>query len=312
MISIEFDPVPVVAADHSISGTMELLGRLLDRCEAENIRDVALRLPTSPALELGAALRPVLGRPFRFSAWFRGVPPLALADVFLSVGHRVTIGAVVSSNCDDSLLNVLKSAAYLAGASWQVSLFLAWSAAHFDFTEGLDGVEPRSGTNVTLGVSWKGLDSGPSVIQASAERDWARVLPKAAAWWTERGVTVHLACGLPLCMFSTGQLGDLALQRIRQPLARCAPGLAVTLDGRARVCPRLPAEGWTPMPAGVALRELEDRLIGSSSSFAAFCNRAAEQSCRSLGTGACGGGCMAHNALMWRGNGEGTNYVATV
>lgn len=311
MIAIEFDPVPAVAAAHSISGTMESLSRLLDRCEVENIRDVTLRLPALPAQELAAMLRPVLSRPFRFSAWFRSPPPLALADTFFSAGHRMTIGVVASPTCGDRLPDVLKSASYLAGAPWQVSLFLAWPAAHFDLTKGLDGVQPRSGTNVTLAVSWTGLDSGPSGIAASAEHDWVQALPKAAAWWTTRGVTVHLACGLPLCLFSSGQLGELALQRIRPPLAHCSPSLTVTLDGRARACPLLPAGGWSLLPAGVALRDLPERLIGSSNAFAAFCDRAAEHSCRSRNTGACGGGCMAQNATLWHGNGEGTNHVAT-
>ena len=76
---------------------------------------------------------------------------------------------------------------------------------------------------------------------------------------------MQIACGLPLCVFSTEQLGRLALLKIRLPPASCVPGLVVTLDGRVRACPRLPAGGWVAMPAGVGLRELAGRLAAPSS-----------------------------------------------
>jgi hypothetical protein len=304
MITIELDSCGESAADISEAGTARLISRLLDRCEAENIRDVALRLPAIASKNLEAAIRPLLGRPFRFSAWFRSSPPAELAELFVAAGHRITIATTATPD-GSALHSLLKSQAYTLGAPWQVSLFIALPAPLSGFAEGLDGVTPRTGTNITLGLAWASPEAGPSPITSPAEKEWAKVLPDMATWWTGQGVTIHLACGLPLCLFSTEQLGELALSKVRHPLAACTPGLVVTLDGRVRACPRLPVSGWVSMPTGVSLKELANQLIGNTSFFAAFCNRAGEQSCRSLATGACGGGCMAHNALIWHGDGVG-------
>ena len=300
MISIELDSRNVAdAAGSRAPKDVQALASLLDRCDGENIRDVVLRFPAAPSEEIGGALRPLLARPFRFSAWFRAPPPAGLAELFISTGHRITI-ATTSSPDGPGLSSLLKSPAYAAGAPWQVSLFLALPAPLPSLAEVLDGLEPRRGTSLTLGLGWRNPESGPLEMTPLAEREWADLLLAMAAWWTERGVTIHLACGLPLCLFSTEQLGELALLKVRLPLALCMPSLMVTLDGRVRACPRLPADGWVAMPGGdLALKELGLQLIGSTRSFGAFCNRPSEESCRSLATGACGGGCTAHNAMIF-------------
>ena len=299
MIGIELDSRRVVEAARSLTAEdIQALASLLDRCDRENMRDVALRFPSAPSEEFGAALRPLLARPFRFSAWFRARPPAGLAELFISAGHAITI-ATISSPEGCGLGSLLKSPVYAASAAWQVNLFLALPTPPPNLAAVLDGLEPRRGTSLTLGLAWNGPETGPSELTPLAEREWAGVLLAMAAWGTERGVTVHLACGLPLCLFSTEQLGELALLKVRLPLALCTPSPVITLDGRARACPRLPANGWVALPTGVLLRELGRQLIGSTGLFAGFCNRAGERSCRSLATGACGGGCVAHNALAW-------------
>jgi hypothetical protein len=302
MITIELDSGGESAAAMSEAEAARSISRLLDQCEAENIRDVALRLPAMVPENIESMLRPLLRRPFRFSAWFRASPPAALAELFTAAGHRITIAATATPD-GGTFRSLLLSPACAVGAPWQVSLFLALPTPPSGLVAGLRGVMPRAGTNLTLGLAWAGPDAGPSQISPPAEKEWTQVLSEMLAWWPTQGVTIHLACGLPLCLFSTEQLGELALTRLRFPLATCTPGLVVTLDGRARACPRLPAAGWEAKPAGVGLKALARQLIATSSCFAAFCNRPGEQSCRSLSTGACGGGCMAHNALIWRGAG---------
>jgi hypothetical protein len=301
MLTIELSPRPSAVTNGSTAGVIKSLGRLLDRCEVENIRDLTLRMPADLPVGFDEALRPVLNRPFRFHAWFRGVPPVSLANLFYATGNRVTIGIVMSPRERDGLSQALKSPVYAAGAPWQTGLFLAFPVPLAGFCQGLE-IEPRAGTNLTLGLAWNELESGPALIPPVAESEWTRFLLETAGWWTERGVTTHLECGVPLCIFPTEQLGKLALLKVRQPLAVCAPSLVVTLDGHARACPLLPAGGWVAMPAGVSLREFETQIISSSKLFASFCNRPNEQSCRSLATGACGGGCIAHNAQAWRGS----------
>jgi len=301
MISIELDS----RGGGTIAGAfgsaqVQALSLLLDRCDQENIRDISLRLPAAPTADFAASLRPLLKRPFRFSAWFRASPPAALAQLLLSTGHRITLTATAFPDGDE-LERALGDPALAAGAPWQVNLFLAVPTPPHGAATRNFALKPRAGTNLTLGLGWADPESGPRGMWHEAERLWAEALLELAAWWTERDVTVHLACGLPLCLFSTEQLGRLALLKVRLPLALCAPSLVVTLDGRARVCPRLPAGGWMAMPAGTAFTELASQLIGPTGFFSAFCNRSAEQSCRSFTTGACGGGCMADNALMWQG-----------
>ncbi|MGA2138646.1 MAG: hypothetical protein ABSH14_07265 [Verrucomicrobiia bacterium] len=295
MITIEFDPRGVADA---VIPPVQALGSLLDRCDEENIRDVVMRLPETPGEDLELVLRPLMNRPFRFSAWFRAQPSARLAELFISAGHRITIAATVIPY-RSVLRSVMKSPAYASGMPWQVNLFLALPPPPPGVAEVLKGLAPRAETSITLGIAWNNLETGPSSITPPEEKEWVEVLLRMATWCTERGVTVHIACGLPLCMFSTEQLGRLALLKVRPPLASCTPGLVLTLDGRVRACPRLPASGWVAMPAGIGLRELTSQLVGPSELFAGFCGRAGEQSCRSLATGACGGGCRTHNALGW-------------
>ena len=301
MISIELDSCGVTEAAGSLTAeAVQTLHCLLDRCDQENVRDIVLRLPAAPSENLERVLRAVLARAFRFSAWFRAPPTASQAELFISAGHRITIAATLSLDGHE-LKGLLKKPAFACGAPWQVSLFLALPAPWPKLAEVLDGLESRRGTSLTLGLAWNSPETGPHAMTPVAERKWAEVLLAMAEWWTERGVSVHLACGLPLCLFSTEQLGRLALLKVRIPLALCLPNPVITLDGRARACPRLPAEGWAALPAGGGLKELGGQLIGSAGFFSGFCGRAGEQSCRSLATGACGGGCLAHNALAWQG-----------
>ena len=300
MISIELDSCGVAEAAGSLTAeAVQALHFLLDRCDQEKVRDVALRLPSVPSENLELVLRAVLARPFRFSAWFRAPPTASLAERFISAGHRITIAATLSPDGHE-LKGLLKAPAFACGAPWQVSLFLALPVPPSNLARLFNGLEPRRGISLTLGLGWSGPETGPSLIPAPLEPEWAEVLLGMAALGIERGVTVHLACGLPLCLFSTEQLGELALMKVRLPLAVCAPGLVMTLDGHAQACPRLPAGGWVPLPAGVALRELASQLTGPCRFLAGFCGRPGEQSCRSRSTGACGGGCLANNASGWR------------
>ncbi|HUI07534.1 MAG TPA: hypothetical protein VL486_11085 [Verrucomicrobiae bacterium] len=300
MISIELDTHGVVdAVDPSVREVTEALRLLLNRCNEENIRDVTLRLPRAATGDLEPALRPLMDRPFRFSAWFRTPPPARLAELFVSAGHHITIAETVGP--DRSVLRgVMNSPAYASGMPSQVDLFLAMPPPPPSPAEVLNGFVPRAKTSITLGAAWNDVESGPSAMTISEEKEWVEVLLRMATWLTAREATVYFACGLPLCMFSTEQLGRLALLKVPAPLASCTPDLVVTLDGRMRACPRLPATGWVAMPAGVGLRELAGQLLGPSEVFAGFCGRASEWDCRSLATGGCGGGCRAHNALGWR------------
>ena len=301
MITIDLEPRGAAAAAIPFGlRTEQALGALLDRCDEENIRDVVLRLPAAPSEDLEAMLHPVLARRFRFSAWFRALPTARLADLFISAGHRITV-AVTASPDGRGLHDLLKCPALAAGAPGQVGWFIALPAPPPNLAEWLEGLEPCAGITFSLGLAWSDPETGPSPLPPLAERQWVEALMGMAAWATRRGVTLRLACGLPLCLFSTEQLGELALSKVHPPLAVCAPGLWVALDGRARACPRLPADGWTAVPAGVPLRELAGQLIRPAEFFAAFCGRAEERACRGLSTGACGGGCIAHNALSWQG-----------
>jgi hypothetical protein len=299
MISIELDTdrVAQVAGRLTAEGAQSFHD-LLDRCARENVRDIQLRLPAKPSEDFERVLRKVLARPFRFSGWFRAMPTLSLAELFISAGHRITIAPAIRPD-GLRLRDVLMGSAFASGAPWQVSLFLALPAPPPNLARELDGLQARKGTSLTLGLGWTGPETGPTEMTAAAEKEWREIALAMASWWTERGVTVRFACGLPLCLFSTEQLGELALLKVRVPLALCTASPVFSLDGRVRACPRFPAAGWAAAPAGVPLREIAGQLIGSASFFAAFCNRAGEQSCRSLATGACGGGCIAQNALAW-------------
>ena len=79
MISIELDSRSVGDAAGSMAPEdVQALAALLDRCDEENLRDVVLRFPAACSEEFAVALRPLLARPFRFSAWFRALPPAML------------------------------------------------------------------------------------------------------------------------------------------------------------------------------------------------------------------------------------------
>jgi hypothetical protein len=299
MISIELDS----GSDAEAAGSLTLeaaqaLGRLLDRCDEEGIRDISLRFPRFPAPDLEQRLKPFLARRFRFSAWFRTCPSAALADLFIPAGHHITVATTCCAG-GDGLKSLLRDPAFGAGAPWQSSVWVALPALPGNLDAMLEGLEPRRGTSLTLGLAWASPEAGPSLIPALQEREWCALLLGMGAWGTRHGVRIDLACGLPQCLFSTEELGELALMKVRFPLASCAPRVVITLNGRARACPRLPAGGWVPLPDGVALSALGAELIGAAQFFTGFCGRPGEQSCRSLAVGACGGGCLANHATDW-------------
>jgi hypothetical protein len=281
------------------NGALAMLEPLLARCEKEDIRDVLFRFPDELDGEWASAWQPVLQKPMRFAAWFNELPGHELADTFISAGHRVTLAGTACSD-GDVISRLLNSRVYATGAPWQVRLFLALPVPMVDLSR-LAPLRPRAGTVVTIGLGWQHPDSGPLDSLTNGQSEWAETLLAWARFWTRQGVNVTFACGLPLCLLSTEQLGELALTKVRLPVAYCTPELVVTLDGWAKACPRIPGQGWAALPEQGSLREFAKELAGAPGHFAAFCDGPNEQSCRSFATAACGGGCMARNVNSWRG-----------
>lgn len=158
---------------------------------------------------------------------------------------------------------------------------------------------------VIVGAGWTGRYSGPRPVPGEERPAWAAGLVEVTQALSERRVEIVFACGWPLCVFSRDDLGKLAGTRVRWPLARCWPQVAVEPDGRLRYCPL-----WRgPAPAGLGdLRSIpawRDTCEAWLAPYRGLCLEREEGACRSLATGACAGGCPVHCASGWKGAATG-------
>lgn len=167
--------------------------------------------------------------------------------------------------------------------------------ALLDRARGLQGLE-----TVTVAVAWSRWDTGPRPITLEDSPVWAARLLEIASALTDLGIKTSFACGLPLCLLSRRQLGQLVALNVAWPIAWCAPQFRVEPDGSVRHCARLAS----PRPIHVAdPRPFELLAIGAEhwASMKAFCGRSSASPCRSLTARACGAGCLAHLLADWQG-----------
>ncbi|MBN1505276.1 MAG: hypothetical protein JW955_00435 [Sedimentisphaerales bacterium] len=153
---------------------------------------------------------------------------------------------------------------------------------------------------VTIGVGRSRWDSGPQWITPADHPVWAAKVIEIASALTDVGVKTSFACGLPLCLFSRRQLGQLVALKVSWPIAWCAPQFHVEPDGEVRHCSRLTG----PRRIHISDRRPFEQLATLANRLApmkAFCGRADSSPCRSLATRACGGGCLAHLLTDWQG-----------
>jgi len=155
---------------------------------------------------------------------------------------------------------------------------------------------------VTVGSGWESRNSGPVKDLTAHDPEWGSSLVIFASELTQRRIKMHFACGLPLCLFTREQMGNLAAMNIRWPIAMCSPEVRIDLAGDVRHCLRL----GSPEPLNVfkrgslkGIRETFDKWT----KMRGICLRAPRVSCRSLKTAACGGGCLADSLDRWHGGG---------
>ena len=285
--------ITIAVGRASDSEVIRNLTSLFDRCLAEDLCDVALQLPRRLSVELDRVLQGFLAGPLRLWAWFPSGVAARYVEMFVDAGQRVTLGLSGLNR----LPSVLSSAVWTGAAPWQIGVFLPMTQPKASLPAGF---APQSGTSLILGVGWTDMGSGPVAAPRPQQRDWAQAIIDVICWCTRHKVTVQLACGLPLCLFSTEQLGQIALLKVRTPLATCAPDLVITQNAEVRACPMLPGQSLNSIAEPMNLRALKRDLMTGYGCFAGFCGCEGEIGCRSLSSGACGGGCLAINAAKWR------------
>ncbi|MHC5036138.1 MAG: hypothetical protein ACYTHM_02385 [Planctomycetota bacterium] len=150
-----------------------------------------------------------------------------------------------------------------------------------------------------IGVGWEGWAGGPVAPPSRRDPPWASLLIELVSGLTDRGIETAFACGMPLCLFTTEELGRLATLKVRLPVAQCTFPWLVGCDGEIRVCQRFRRPGQGNVLKEGTLKAFRERLNEKAQPFKNLCALSPRSSCRSLGTGACGGGCFAETLSAW-------------
>lgn len=154
--------------------------------------------------------------------------------------------------------------------------------------------------SVFLAVGWKDFYSGPLPLEKKDHSLWAANLERTIVRFTRDDLTTHMACGLPLCLFTKEQLGSLAKRKIRLPLAHCAPNIMILPDGVLRACHRMALPGTQTLSRTTDLSETADSLKQRLKPFHSLCPYSEQMVCRSAVCGACGCGCLTTIMASWQ------------
>jgi hypothetical protein len=168
----------------------------------------------------------------------------------------------------------------------------------FQFQPLLDAGLPIQ--SVVLAVGWKDCYSGPLPLDKKDHGMWARSLERSITRFTQGGLTTRIGCGLPLCLFTREQLGHLARQKIRLPLAHCDPNGMVLPDGALRACHRLDLPRPQTLCATTDLSRTVDEIEQRLKPFHSLCPHSEQLVCRSAVCGACGCGCLTTIMASWQ------------
>ena len=154
--------------------------------------------------------------------------------------------------------------------------------------------------SVVLAVGWKNFYSGPLPLDKKDYSLWARSLERTIARFTQDGLTSSIACGLPLCLFTREQLGRLARQKIRLPLAHCDPNEMVMPDGTLRACHRMDLPVPQTLCDTTDFSRMTDAIQKRLKPFHSLCPHSEQLICRSAVCGACGCGCLTTIMESWQ------------
>lgn len=156
----------------------------------------------------------------------------------------------------------------------------------------LDALQP--GASLELAVGWQHPLSGPEPIAETNYSALSAQLLSFVQAASTRKIACRFACGLPLCLFSTQQLGQLVGYKLDWPLARCGNQWVVGPDGGIDFCMRLPLEskmsGW--QKGGFTFSRID--AVQAFGETRTTCVAPGITGCRSQRTSACAGGCLAH------------------
>ncbi len=168
----------------------------------------------------------------------------------------------------------------------------------FQFKPLLDAGLPVQ--KVILAVGWQDYFSGPLPLDKKDHGLWARSLERAIGRFTQDGITTHMACGLPLCLFTREQLGRLIVRKIRLPLAHCAPDGMILPDGTMRACRRMDLPVRQALCAMTDFDKTANGIERWTKPFHSLCPHSEQLICRSAVCGACGCGCLTATMASWQ------------
>jgi hypothetical protein len=167
-------------------------------------------------------------------------------------------------------------------------------------------LKPLAG--VELGIGWESLGSGP---RPRSTQNYREFVPLILDWIddaTTLSIRTYFSCGLPLSMFGLEQLGHLASRLVNWPIARCGEDPVMDENGGLHYCLLIGYQEPVMIDDETALdglNRLTEKRLGAIRSLAlADCRE-----CRSLKTGACGGGCLAMELPFWQGTSATQNLI---
>ena len=278
--------------------TRPVLEHLLEQAAQEGLREVSLYVQTDPCDWLpdviGGGRWPIL---FKICL-DADVSPMSLG-LALRKNSRLCLTANI--NRDTGQLQEKCSQFMALGLPvQQAEVFLPWPQLDCPVAEACRQAHLPPDLVVTLGVGWQSMTSGPVPLSTSEWSQWVPRLMAVFAQLSMKRATVNLACGVPLCLFTTRELGLISSWRMRFPIASCPLELIFDTEAQGHLCRRLKSATNDVCLGDTSMRSLQARLLERYQVLGGLCEHVNEEDCRPRRTGACGGGCLAHSISAWR------------
>jgi hypothetical protein len=153
---------------------------------------------------------------------------------------------------------------------------------------------------VTLAPGWIDRHSGVTVNLCDDGPTWAESLGALVLQFSELGIPLRIACGLPLCIFNDSQLARLASCRLVWPIGSCPMPLCIDPEGRIRPCQSLPPVPELEIENLPSFRVSRKFVRDRYAAYGGICMKAEGFSCRSLRL-ACHSGCVGLEMNEWSG-----------